>query len=132
MGFTENLRFLRKKFDVTQSLLAEEIHVPPILVRTWEQNGIVPDDLRLEKIAEYFQVSPEWLVADHDLERAGSERDNPLDWKPKSPKVKRECLKCNRKFLSAGPHNRICDRCKKVPNPTNDLGERYRLHSVKF
>ncbi len=132
MGFTENLRFLRKKFDVTQSLLAEEIHVPPILVRTWEQNGIVPDEERLEEIASYFKVSAEWLLADNSYDANGLPEENLLDWKPASPKVRRQCLKCNRRFLSAGPHNRICDRCKKVPNPTNDLGDRYRLHSVKF
>jgi transcriptional regulator with XRE-family HTH domain len=132
MGFTENLRYLRKKFDVTQSLLAEEIHVPPILVRTWEQNGLTPDDERLERIASYFQVSRDWLLADHMLDSGVPLKNNPLDWKPKKPRLKRECLKCNRKFLSVGPHNRICDRCKKVPNPSNDLGDKYRLHSVKF
>jgi len=32
----------------------------------------------------------------------------------------RNCLCCNRTFLSAGPHNRMCDRCRiKAANDSN-------------
>ena len=28
--------------------------------------------------------------------------------------TKRPCLRCERKFLSQGPHNRICSSCRQV------------------
>lgn len=35
----------------------------------------------------------------------------------------RKCLKCDRMFLSRGPGNRICQRCKRSQV---DPGEQYR------
>ena len=37
--------------------------------------------------------------------------------KPKGrslPKVKRECLKCDREFMAEGRFNRICPKCTEV------------------
>jgi hypothetical protein len=35
------------------------------------------------------------------------------------PRRQRElfCLKCDKKFTSVGPHNRLCDTCRGQPEP---------------
>lgn len=39
------------------------------------------------------------------------------------PKLRRKCLNCSEDFDSAGPHNRMCDRCRDIPSNLPD----YRL-----
>jgi Zn finger protein HypA/HybF involved in hydrogenase expression len=38
-------------------------------------------------------------------------------------KTKRLCLNCESEFMSEGPHNRICPKCKFLDNP-EDHGRR--------
>lgn len=43
--------------------------------------------------------------------------------KPKKP-IKRNCLKCDTKFLSDGIHNRLCLNCQDSNSRLTDLMER--------
>jgi len=44
-----------------------------------------------------------------------------------SPRQKRNCLKCGKKFPSKGPYNRICDKCssmnERVASSTYTVGK---------
>jgi transcriptional regulator with XRE-family HTH domain len=131
MGFAENLRYLRRKYNVTQVLLAEEIHVAPTQVKEWEQTDTAPPEPLVAAIAAYFQIEPAWLMQQHELDEGAPLQNNPLDWKPRDHRRKVECLRCSRKFASEGPHNRICARCKRLLPPTGGVGERYRLLRFK-
>lgn len=43
------------------------------------------------------------------------EKDNPKSFKSRAKRIlkKRVCLRCNKKFDSTGPGNRICRECHK-------------------
>ena len=61
--FGERLRKLRKEHDVTQAVLAAEIGVVPSAVGKYEKMpGAFPSVEALVKIADYFNVSLDWLL----------------------------------------------------------------------
>jgi hypothetical protein len=41
--------------------------------------------------------------------------------------MKRLCLRCDRRFWSEGPHNRLCDPCRSALATTPSPEEEYRL-----
>ena len=53
--------------------------------------------------------------------RERARRRNQLHSLPKPKKNERACLKCTKQFMSAGPHNRICESCRGV-NRNNTSG----------
>lgn len=130
--FGQNLRYLRRKFDVPQTLLAEEVGIPTFWIKTWENRGGRPDEERVEQIAAYFQVSKDWLLASHELGAATPLQKNPLDWKPRGATRKVTCLRCDRMFLSEGPANRICDKCKKNGPRPEGLDTRFQIHTLRW
>lgn len=60
MGFAESLQALRKEAKVTQEQLASYLGVSAQAVSKWE-NGSYPDGDLLPRIADYFQVSIDYL-----------------------------------------------------------------------
>lgn len=58
----ERIRLLRKKNDVTQDMLAEQLGVTPQAVSRWESGVCYPDMNFLPLIADYFSVTMDDLL----------------------------------------------------------------------
>lgn len=58
----ERLKELRKKNRVSQKKLAEELNVSQVAIAHWENGNREPNTGMLQKIAEYFNVSPAHLM----------------------------------------------------------------------
>ena len=72
MSFGENLRFLIEERDMTQKELAKQLNIAPSTLGSYVQNTREPDFATLKLLANYFDVSIDYLldnftgkVADH-------------------------------------------------------------------
>ncbi len=70
-----NIKFLRKKFGVTQKQLSSELGIDQSTISKWELNKVLPDIKTLIKIAEYFNVSLDSLVDKNIVEEQVLEED---------------------------------------------------------
>ena len=61
MNIAKNIADLRKKKGITQEQLALELNISPQAVSKWETNTSLPDTQMLPLIAEYFEVSIDYL-----------------------------------------------------------------------
>ena len=68
--FEQRIRFLRQSHELNQVQLAEKLGVTKQSVSNWENDNIVPSVDMLEKIADFFNVTTDYLLGrDHkDLE----------------------------------------------------------------
>ncbi|MBQ8427221.1 MAG: helix-turn-helix transcriptional regulator [Clostridia bacterium] len=62
MSFSDNLKYLRKNFNIDQGVLAEALNVSPKTISHWETNYTEPSISQLIMIADFFQVSLDDLV----------------------------------------------------------------------
>ncbi len=62
MAFSNRLRELRKKKRMTQEMLATQINVAVSSVTMWELGERMPSIEKLQKLAELFQVSTDFLL----------------------------------------------------------------------
>ncbi len=60
--FGENLQYLRKEKGVTQQVLADKLNYSPKAVSKWERGESIPEIEVLMQIAEYFNVTVDFLV----------------------------------------------------------------------
>lgn len=70
--FGENLKQLRECNSLTQRELAEDLSVTAKTVSKWENGFFEPDMLMLEKIADYFNVTPNELFGFSALNKKAS------------------------------------------------------------
>lgn len=75
--FAERLRELRKKNNVTQSQLAEQLGVAPVTVSIWERGVRKPEFETLDNICDFFSVSLGYLLGNEDIV-GGSPQSNIL------------------------------------------------------
>ena len=61
INISKNIASLRKKFGITQEQLAAALNVSSQAVSKWETNTCQPDTLTLPLIANYFNVSVDYL-----------------------------------------------------------------------
>ena len=61
------IKELRKQKKITQTELAEHLHVTQPLVYYWETNRGQPDDEMIAKIAAFFDCSPEYLTGKSNI-----------------------------------------------------------------
>ena len=59
--FHEKLKILRKKKGLTQQEVAELLNVERVAYTKWENGKSKPNYEKLEKIADFFGVSLDWL-----------------------------------------------------------------------
>ena len=60
------VRELRKSLGLTQNEFAKRANVTQPLIKSYEKDGRNPSLLKIEQIAEAYNVSPSWLVGwDH-------------------------------------------------------------------
>lgn len=62
MNFSERLADLMRKKGVNWKTISEELHIGLNQKRKWETKNSVPDGKTLIKLAEYFEVSAEYLL----------------------------------------------------------------------
>lgn len=60
--FSETLRKLRKSKRLNQTQLAKELYISPSAVSQYETGRTTPSRETLNRIAIYFNVSPEYLM----------------------------------------------------------------------
>lgn len=63
--FENNLKSLRKSKDLTQKQLAEKINVTHVSISGYESGNRTPDLDTLKVIADYFDVSIDYLLGRH-------------------------------------------------------------------
>lgn len=59
--FHEKLKVLRKEKGLTQKDIADLVHVNRVTYTNWEKGNREPNYEKLEKIADFFGVSLDWL-----------------------------------------------------------------------
>lgn len=59
---SKRLRCLRQSKELTQVQLAQKLGVKKQSVSNWENDNIAPSIEMLERIADYFQVSTDYLL----------------------------------------------------------------------
>lgn len=58
----KRIKELREKFNISQKKLAEELNVSQVAVNHWENGKRDISMIMIEKIADYFNVSPSYLM----------------------------------------------------------------------
>ncbi len=74
MNFAETLKMLREARDVTQAQLAAYLKVSRPTIAGYETKNHQPDYEKLVKIAEFFEVTVDFLLTGNNTDRT-----NPLD-----------------------------------------------------
>ena len=57
-----NIKILRRKKDMTQGELAKQVHVTQTSVSQWESGKTNPDTQTTKKLAEFFNVTIDYLL----------------------------------------------------------------------
>lgn len=74
MIFDERLTELRKGLGVTQRNFALELDIEPSKYNKWENGKTVPDFDTVIKLANYFEVSVDYLVGNSDAKKSEDEK----------------------------------------------------------
>lgn len=74
----KNLKTLRGKKDISQKQLAEEISVSQQSINKYENHDVEPDINILIRMADFFDVSVDYLIGNTDVDRK-VERVEPYD-----------------------------------------------------
>ena len=85
-SFQDVFKELRLEKNLSQDKIAEELDVSPALISKWERNYSTPAPEMLEYIADYFNVSVDYLIGRSkykNLEKDNSDLDNLLFSKAK-------------------------------------------------
>lgn len=64
MKFNENLKYLRKRENLTQEELAEKLNVSRQTITKWESGNSLPDIEKIKEIAYIFSVSVDSLIGE--------------------------------------------------------------------
>ncbi|MBR1975447.1 MAG: helix-turn-helix transcriptional regulator [Clostridia bacterium] len=65
--FSERLKLLRQEMDLTQAKLADVLDTTQRKVSYWESGKIEPDLCSLWKLADFFDVSVDYLLGRKDV-----------------------------------------------------------------
>ena len=66
--FSERIKELRKKNNITQGELADEMGITATGVSYWESGKAIPNTDTLQKLAKYFNVSIDYLTGNEYIE----------------------------------------------------------------
>ena len=64
--FAEKLRVLRREIDMTQNQLADVLETTQRKISYWEAGKVEPDLCSLWRIADFFDVSVDYLLGRKD------------------------------------------------------------------
>ncbi len=62
MTIGQNIRFLRKEQDLSQTQLAEKLGLSQDTISLWELDKALPDVLSVIKMAKIFNVSTDYIL----------------------------------------------------------------------
>ena len=79
MNFANTLKNLREANNVTQEQLAEYLKVTRPTIAGYETKSRQPDYERLQKIADYFQVSIDYLIRGVSENKLPPMKENTVD-----------------------------------------------------
>ena len=82
MTFSENLQQTRKKLNISQEKLAEQLNITRQAISKWESGQSVPDADTLLKLSEALGVSPNrLLLGEEEVSAAEKEKQNKAEKK---------------------------------------------------
>lgn len=82
MKFNENLKYLRKRENLTQEELAERLNVSRQTITKWESGNSLPDIKKIKEIAYIFSVSVDSLIGEISNRRTNKlkKKINDIGW----------------------------------------------------
>ena len=92
MTLGEKITGLRKKRGLSQEELAITLGVSRQAVSKWETEEAKPDTDKIVALAEYFEVTTDWLL--RDIEPAGADTDTDAHMSPAQAKAGAPLLLC--------------------------------------
>ena len=69
--FPERIKYLRQTRELNQVQLAEKLGTTKQSISNWENDNIVPSVDMLEKIADFFKVSTDYLLGREEKPMTG-------------------------------------------------------------
>lgn len=75
MSFSKRLKFLRKESDLYQKELAEKIGVSRTTITQYENGAREPNYETLKKLANFFEVSIDYLLGNTNQRRSAVKRE---------------------------------------------------------
>lgn len=96
--FAENLKKLRKNKGLTQVQFAEIFNISSGTIAMWETNKRIPDTSMLIKIAEYFDVTVDYLLGKDNISNT-DKKDDPAE-------ADQDLVILNRNAKKLSPENR--------------------------
>lgn len=82
--FKDRLKKLRKEKSLSQRELAKTLHLSPSTIAMYETGQREPDSETLKKIADFFDVTIDYLMGRSDI-RKPIEQDNKPWWEKEEP-----------------------------------------------
>lgn len=79
----DKLKALREEKNLTQANLAKLLNISPSTIGMWEQNRRSPDNEALNKIADFFNVSSDYLLGRTNLQTSNTKDEIKLTEKDK-------------------------------------------------
>lgn len=70
MNFPERLRYLRKSANISQQTLGDAMNVTKVSISGYETGNRKPDTDTLQKLADYFDVSIDYLLGRSETKEA--------------------------------------------------------------
>lgn len=68
MGLGSRLKKARKKLRLTQKQVADKIGIDDTTISKYENDKSEPDIETLKKLANLYEVSPQWLLVGYEIE----------------------------------------------------------------
>lgn len=73
--FSERLKSLRKKFKLTQKQLAEKFYLDDSSISKYENGKALPENELLQNLADFFNVSVDYLLGRTEIKNTLSEKE---------------------------------------------------------
>lgn len=135
--FRLNLKTLREERRISQAALAKELGVAQSAVGNWESGARSPDAATLLKIANYFDVTVDYLLTGEEKERPAVDgiplNDKELEWlrrfQQASPEVKNAALALLRAAEEA--MKTIENIKEESANAVKDFADSYSNHDER-
>lgn len=77
--FADKLKELRNKEGISQSALGKALNMSQQGIAKWETGSTSPNPEMLRKIADYFNVSVDYLLGNTDIKKAPSDKPEVTD-----------------------------------------------------
>lgn len=71
------IKELRKKINISQEDLANELYVSRQTISKWESDIVSPDIKNIEMISKYFDVSADYLINGKENGKIAKQNKNP-------------------------------------------------------